>query len=136
MTNWLALLCACLALGLGAAGCGDDDEDEGGGGGGAQTQEQPTDTGAKPKSQTVAMKNTQFDPKAISVSKGATVKWANEDSVGHDVTKVGGAGADFKSGEAGGLGQGDTFEQTFDTAGEVKYECTVHPGMEGTVTVK
>jgi plastocyanin len=130
----LALLGACLALGFVAVGCGDDEEEEGGGG--AQTQEQPTDTGAKPKTLTVAMKNTKFDPEAISASKGATVKWVNEDSVGHDVTKVGGAGADFKSGDAGGLSEGDTFEQTFDTAGEVKYECTVHPGMEGTVTVK
>ncbi len=139
MTKWLALLCACLALGFVAAGCGGDDDDEGGGG--AQTQEQPAETGGRggataPETVKVAMKNTEFDPESVTVPKGGAVEWLNEDSVGHDVTKVGGAGPDFKSGEPGGLGEGDNFKQTFDTAGEVKYECTVHPGMEGTVTVK
>ena len=38
--------------------------------------------------------------------------------------------------EPGGLGGGDTFTQKFDTAGTIKYVCTVPPGMEGTVTVK
>ena len=65
------------------------------------------------------------------MSKGGTVKWTNDDSVGHDVTA-----SSFKSGAAGGIKQGDTFEQTFDTAGTFSYRCTVHPGMNGTVVVK
>ncbi len=137
MTKWFALLCACLALGLVAAGCGGDDEEEEEEGGGAQTQEQPAQTGgAKPKAVTVRMKNNQFDPESVTVPKGSTVRWVNEDSVGHDVTKEGGPGPVFKSGAAGGLGEGDTYKQAFKNAGDVKYVCTVHPGMEGTVTVK
>ena len=51
----------------------------------------------------------------ISVETGGAVTWTNDDTVGHDVTKKGGPGADFKSGEPGGMQGGDTFEQTFAT---------------------
>ena len=117
MMRWLALLLACMALGLVVAGCGDDDDDGGGGGGGGGSS--------------VTMEGTAFNPAEITVKAGDTVTWTNEDSIGHDVT-----GDDFKSGDAGGLGNGDTFEHTFDQAGTFDYVCTVHPGMEGTVTVE
>jgi plastocyanin len=133
MTKWLALVLSCLALALVAAGCGGDDEEEDGGGG-AATQEQPADTGAG-KTAKVAMKDTKFEPKSLTVEKGTTVKWTNEDSVNHDVTKESGAGLNFESGN-GDLAKGDTFEQTFDTAGKVDYVCTVHVGMTGSITVK
>jgi plastocyanin len=115
MRTWLALLLACLALGLVVAGCGDDDDDGGGGGGGAN----------------VTMEGIAFNPAEITIKAGDTVTWTNEDSAGHDVT-----GDAFKSGAAGGIGNGDTFEHTFDEAGTFDYVCTVHPGMEGTVKVE
>ena len=31
---------------------------------------------------------------------------------------------------------GDTFTQKFDAPGSIKYVCTVHPGMEGTISVR
>jgi plastocyanin len=136
MRKWPALLCSCLALGLVAAGCGGDDEDEGGGDGAARTEErQPAPAGGG-KTTEVTMKDIQFDPESISVAKGTTVRWTNEDSVGHDVTKTGGAGVEFKSGEPGGITRGKSYERTFDTAGTVEYVCTVHPGMTGEITVK
>jgi plastocyanin len=135
MTRFLAPLCAVLALGLLASGCGGgDDNGDGGGGGAAKTSEKaPANAGggATAKTASVRMKDIQFDPKTVSVPKGGTVKWTNDDSVGHDVT-----GSDFKSGSAGGLSGGDTYSHKFATAGTFKYRCTVHPGMEGTVTVK
>ncbi|HKF79735.1 MAG TPA: plastocyanin/azurin family copper-binding protein [Thermoleophilaceae bacterium] len=136
MTKFLAPLCACLALALVTAGCGGGDDNGGGGGGGGgakSEQKQPAGGGGgtTAKSASVAMKNIQFNPKSVTVSKGGSVKWTNDDSVGHDVT-----GSDFKSGSAGGLSGGDTFSHTFNKAGTYKYRCTVHPGMEGTVTVK
>jgi plastocyanin len=135
MRTWLALLFACLALGLVAAGCGDDDDDGGGGGGGggAATEQQPGDGGGGGggAGTEVTMQDIAFNPAEVTISAGDTVTWTNEDSVGHDVT-----GDDFKSGAAGGLGNGDTFEHTFDQAGTFDYVCTVHPGMEGTVTVE
>jgi plastocyanin len=136
MTKLLALICSILALGLVAAGCGSDDSG-GGGGDNAKTEKQPAAGGGKKTGKTVAVaqKNIQFAPKSVNVPTGATVKWTNDDSTAHDVTKTGGPGPDFSSGQ-GNMQQGDTYEQTFKTPGTIKYVCTVHPGMEGTVTVK
>jgi plastocyanin len=136
MKKLLVLLCSILALGLVATGCGgDDDEDSGGGGGGEAKQTQPSG-GAQAGTVEVRMKNTEFVPQSASVKKGGKVRWTNDDSVGHDVTKEAGPGPQFKSGAAGGMNKGDTYEQTFTTPGEVTYVCTVHPGMKGNVTVK
>ena len=82
------------------------------------------------------MIDTTFEPADVTIVKGGTVEWGNVDSVGHDVTKTGGPGPDFKSGESGGMAQGDTFKQTFNTPGKVEYVCTVHANMKGTVTVE
>jgi plastocyanin len=137
MKRWLALLLACLALGLVVAGCGGDDDDDGGGGGNAGASEQSADEGGSGGggggggSAEVSMEGIKFNPGKITVAKGDTVTWTNNDSVGHDVT-----GDDFKSGDAGGMQNGDTFEFTFDKAGTFDYVCTVHPGMQGTVTVE
>jgi plastocyanin len=67
----------------------------------------------------------------VTVKAGDKVTWTNKDSVGHDVT-----GDNFKSGDSGGLQNGDTFSHTFDKKGKFDYVCTVHPGMTGSVTVK
>jgi plastocyanin len=138
MKKLLVLLIACLALTL--AACGDDDDDDGGGGSAATTPTEQTDTGAAEKpsgggggTETVDMKDIQFVPKDVTVDAGTTITWTNSDSVPHTVTKEGGPGADFDSGN---VDPGATFEQTFDEAGTVDYVCTIHPGQAGTVTVK
>jgi plastocyanin len=138
MTRWLAMLLACLALGLMVAGCGDDDDDGGGGGGGGATTEEPAGGGGDEGGgggggggTDVSMEGIAFVPAEVTVPVGGTVTWTNNDSVPHDVT------ADsFSSGEPGGMAGGDTFEHTFEEAGNFDYVCTVHPGMEGTVTVE
>jgi plastocyanin len=127
MNRWLALLLACLALGLVVAGCGDDDDENGGGD--AATTEQPAEEGGGGAE--VSMEGIQFEPAEVTIAVGDTVTWTHNDTPGHDVT-----GDDFKSGAAGALQNGDTFEHTFDTAGSFDYVCTVHPGMEGTVKVE
>jgi plastocyanin len=144
MTRWLALLLACMALALVAAGCGDDDDDDGGGGGAATTEE-PADTGGDDGGggggddddggggggTEVSMADITFDPAEVTVGVGDTVTWTNDDSVDHDVT------ADsFSSGDPGGMAPGDTFDHAFEEAGTFDYVCTVHPGMEGSVTVE
>jgi plastocyanin len=145
MKRWLALLGACLALALVGAGCGGDDDNDNGdtGGGGAAAPAAPKTTegtggggGGGAKASQVTMKSISFQPGDLAVKKGATVTWTNDDTVGHDVTKTGGPGPDFKSGDPGGLQPGDTYKQTFKTPGTIQYVCTVHPGMEGTITVK
>jgi plastocyanin len=144
MKKLLVLLTACLALSLTFAACGGDDDDDGGSSATPATPTEQTDTGGgaqKPSGggQTVevSMKDIAFDPASITVNKGDTVTWTNDESIGHDVTKTDGPGPDFSSGDPGAMGEGDTFSQTFDTPGEIKYECTVHaPSMSGTITVK
>lgn len=139
MNKWIALLLSMLALGL-VAGCGGDD-DEDSGGGAAATTEQPADTGAAEKTKPagdsveVGMKNIQFNPASVTVKVGGTVKWTNNESISHDVTKEGGPGPDFSSGK-GNMMQDDTYEQTFKEAGTVNYVCTIHPNMTGKVIVE
>lgn len=65
-----------------------------------------------------------------SVSVGETVQVTNNDSTGHTWTSDGGG---FDSGT---LNSGDTFEHTFDEAGEFDYFCAIHPNMTGTITVE
>ena len=73
--------------------------------------------------------------RTVTVAKGGSVVWTNDDSVNHDVTKTSGPGPDFKSG-TGNLAGGDTYKQTFDTPGTIVYRCTIHPGMDGKIIVK
>jgi plastocyanin len=137
MAKRIALLFSCLALALVPAGCGDDEEEEsGGGGGGGQAQPEKSGGGGGGKAVEVTMVDIQFKPASVTVPKGGKVTWTNDDTVGHDVTKTGGPGPDFKSGDSGGMNQGDTFSHTFSAPGTVDYVCTVHPKMEATVTVK
>jgi plastocyanin len=127
------LLLTCGAsVALLAAGCGG-----GGGSGGSNTGANFANTGTPTSGPVtkVSMKNIQFDPKTITVKQGTVVQWTNDDSVSHDVTKDAGPGPQFSSG-SGNLQSGDTYRVKFDAAGTVKYECTVHPGMTGTIVVK
>ncbi len=130
MKRLLILLLACTALV--AAGCGGDEEEDStpAGGGGAATQEDTSTGEASGEGLTIAMKDFKFDPKNATVKVGQTVTWTNEDSAPHNaVDEKGGA---FKS-EL--FNKGETYEFTAEKAGKIDYVCTIHPGMEGTLTV-
>ena len=71
-----------------------------------------------------------FQPAALTVSVGTTVTWTNNDSASHTVT------ADDGSFKSGTLGKGETFSQTFATAGTFAYHCAIHSSMTGTITVQ
>jgi plastocyanin len=136
MARWLALLSFVLALGLLATGCGGDDNE---GGGGAAKKQPAETTGAEAGGKTVEVdqKDIQFKPAQITVKRGSTIVWKNEDSVNHDVHKTSGPGPDFKSGAAGNMNPGDSYKQKVTTPGTIKYVCEVHkPGMAGTIVVK
>ena len=77
----------------------------------------------------VSMQNIQFSPSSLSVKVGQTVTWTNDDSVVHNVTASDGT---FKSNN---FSHGGTFSWKATKAGTFKYTCTIHPGMDGTLTV-
>jgi plastocyanin len=132
MTRILTSLCSIVVCGLVAAGCGSSNSNNSN----AKTQKAaPAAPKKAGKTVAVAQKNIAFVPSSVTVAKGTTVKWTNQDSINHDVTKKSGPGPDFSSGQ-GNLAKGATYEQTLDTPGTIKFVCTVHPGMAGTIKVK
>ena len=124
MRRILVALCAALALTLGVAACGGDDDS--GGGGSTSTSSAASSGGGV----TIKMQNIAFDPKDVTVKVGQKVTWTNDDSVPHNVTAT--SGASFKSST---FGQGGTYSFTPKKAGTIQYVCTIHPGMEATLTV-
>ena len=128
MTRLTSVLLACAALVLVAAGCGGGSNN---GSGAASTATSTSSSSASGNEVVVKMQNIQFDPKSVTVKVGQKVKWVNEDTVAHDVTAQ--SGATFKSST---FGHGGTFEFTPKQAGEIKYVCTLHPGMDATLTVQ
>lgn len=72
-----------------------------------------------------------FDPLDVSVAAGGTVTWSNESGFPHNVVFAPDSGVTsskiFPSGE--------TYTASFDTPGLYPYDCIIHPGMSGTVTV-
>ena len=99
------------ALALVGSGCGDDD-------GG--------DDAAPPEPGTVQVDDNVFKPKELEVGAGDTVTWEFVGGALHNVKGDGFGSENMKSG---------TFEHTFESAGEFTYQCTLHPGMNGTITV-
>ncbi|HEX6287138.1 MAG TPA: plastocyanin/azurin family copper-binding protein [Acidimicrobiia bacterium] len=67
---------------------------------------------------------------AESVEVGATVTVTNEDDVSHTWT------SEDDVFDSGSLSQGESFQYTFDEAGEYSFVCTIHPGMSGSITVE
>jgi plastocyanin len=144
MKQLLAALAICLSLGLVAAGCGgDDDNGDSGDAGSAATTEQTATTEKRPAGGGAAAKGSKpfeievvdidYDPKDATVERGVTVKWTNTGNLPHTVTKDGGPGPDFDSGT---MQPGDTYEETFATAGKIDYLCTIHPNQTGSLTVE
>ena len=84
-----------------------------------------TTEAAAPAAVTIA--DFAFAPQAITVPRGTTVTWTNNDPFGHSII-----GDGFASESLDG---GATFQFTFDTPGTYSYVCGVHPQMTGTVIV-
>ncbi|OYR46566.1 halocyanin domain-containing protein [Halorubrum sp. Ea8] len=78
-----------------------------------------------------------FDPAAIRIDAGTAVVWEWTGEGGaHNVASVEGSATEFDSGEAVAE-EGETFEQSFDSAGIQLYQCTPHQanGMLGAIEV-
>jgi plastocyanin len=70
-----------------------------------------------------------YVPREISVSVGTSVTWTNNDATIHTVTDKGG------SFDSSIIAPSVIWENTFETAGEFDYYCTLHPFMTGKVIV-
>ena len=78
---------------------------------------------------TVKVVDRDYEPRDLTVPRGATVTWKFKGDETHDVTDENGA---FGSPT---LKKGDEWSLTFEDAGTYYYYCTLHHSMQGTLTV-
>lgn len=76
------------------------------------------------KRDTVIIKMMAFDPETISVHKGDTIVWINQDIVAHDVSQW-----PDRSWHSDTLNRDDVFEKVVDDSSS--YFCSIHPTMTG-----
>ena len=100
------------------AGGGGGSSGGGGAGGGATTDQ-------------IEVKDFAYKPEDATVKVGTKVTWNFKDSAAHNVEAVDG-GELTKSPD---LKTGGTYSFTFTKPGVVKYRCSIHNYMTGTVTV-
>ena len=89
-----------------------------------------------PGTTTVNIQNFAFVPASITVPKGTTVTWINQDPTDHtivsDAQGSSGQGTVFTSNP---LPKGAQYSFRFDTPGTYPYHCSIHPSMKATVIV-
>lgn len=80
----------------------------------------------------VTISNYSFHPATLTVTKGATVTWVNEDGDVHTIKSS--AGPEVFGSAA--LDSGDRFKYRFRHTGTYHYICSVHPYMHGVIVVR
>lgn len=118
----LSLTAFLAACGGGSDSTGPLTSGGGGGGGGGPT---PVATNA------VDIKGFAFGPASIKVASGATVTWTNSDGIAHNVTFDGAVVP-----ASGNFDAGSKAMAMPAAAGVYTYKCTLHAGMNGSVTVQ
>jgi plastocyanin len=81
----------------------------------------------------VTIARSRFDDVELRIIAGTTVVFENTDAFVHTITSADASPVEFDSGE---IGQDQTFEITFDEAGEYPYFCRIHPTMRAVVIVE
>jgi plastocyanin len=81
-----------------------------------------------PQANSVIIENFAFSPASLTIEKGKTVTWTNEDSAPHTIKSD-----TFNSGT---LNTGDKFQFTFNNAGTFDYSCGIHPSMKAKIIVE
>lgn len=82
---------------------------------------------------TVTMKNIEFTVKKLTVKKGTTVTWRNDDTAQHSIVFDSGDMSEANS--PGLLDKGDEHQYKFTKTGTFKYHCTPHPFMKAEIVV-
>ncbi len=96
--------------------------------GNAPLTAKPAAAASKPAA--VSIEAFSFAPPTITAKVGQEIAWENHDPADHTVT------GDNGSFDSGTMAQGATFKTSFDSPGEYRYICKLHPGMKGTVVVE
>jgi plastocyanin len=78
---------------------------------------------------TVTIRQSAFVPQKLTIKKGQTVTWVNQDGQIHTVMDLDDAFASKN------LNTGDVFRFEFKDTGTYTYYCSTHPSMQGEITV-
>jgi plastocyanin len=97
---------------------------------GPGTPAAPAQQVAKVENPHVIIDNFQFSPATLTVPKGTTVTWDNQDDMVHTVTSA------EKVFSSASLETDQSFTYTFTTPGTYTYFCKLHPHMTATVIVQ
>lgn len=108
---------SCLAILVAFSACSSD----------GSTSSEPPDP---VQDATVTLRASSFSPSHVAVFEGGTVTWNNTSGETHNVTfSSAGAPTNVANHSSG------TNARDFATAGTFNYQCTLHAGMNGRVTV-
>jgi plastocyanin len=127
------VITAGVGLAIALSACGNGPPDLGSAGGGATTIGIAKATGLG----TVGVKVTAtsgllFSPIKSKAKVGEVVQWTvTPDSVPHNVTWD----TDQSLNSPETVGPGETWQVKFTVAGTYTYHCTIHPGMNGQITI-
>jgi plastocyanin len=136
-TRSLLAAAAAITLSFGLAACGDDDDaddatvdpSEGTIEGDDTGDTEAEGEGSEGAAADLTISNFAFNPQELSVASGDTVTVTNEDGSAHTFT-ADEAGIDLQ------LGGSESGEVTVDAEpGDYDFLCTIHPSMQGTLTV-
>jgi len=92
----------------------------------------PATAPAAARNAKVVIDNFKFQPKELTVARGTTVTWINQDDAPHTATSRN----DPPKFDSRALDTGERFSFTFTGAGTYRYYCKVHTHMSGVVIVK
>ena len=81
-----------------------------------------------PKTYAVSIANFAFAPASITIKKGDSVTFTNNDGMTHTAT-----GSNF---DTGNLSNGASKTIQFNTPGTFTYHCSIHGSMSGTIVVQ
>jgi plastocyanin len=81
---------------------------------------------------TVEQKDKLFMPDDLTIKVGDSVTFTNDDPFFHNVFSM----SEAKTFDLGNFPSGESRTVTFDTAGIIDIECTIHPLMNMTITVE
>jgi plastocyanin len=85
---------------------------------------------SKPRTHTVVIEGTRFQPESLTVRAGDTIVWVNKDLFPHTAT---GSSATFNS-EV--IAAGASWKYVARKKGEFPYGCIFHPTMKAALLVK